>query len=786
MLFFETLKQLLTVRAAYCRSSQPLSEHSKMQPRSPAAPDDIQMSTVFEALKRRARWLILTSAVIGAVTFAILNMMAPKYRSEAELAIVAQGAASAFADPRSPSASPDLVTTRMDKEAINTHVKAMQSPELLEQIAASLHLKDRPEFNSELGPVDTLGRVLRLVGIGGPKSGESERDRVLSALRSRLQVYSAKESRFIGVRVTSIDSQLAADIANGLAENYRASIAEQGVVEVDDQQDVLRGKIDKLTPEVAAAETEVDRYRGEIDGFRGGAQNTGLNEQQMSELTGELTKAKAARGEADARAKSAREMMRLGSADALPDVQKSPLIQNLVQQRVRIERQISEQSATLLPGHPRMRQLNADLAGLKLQLKGEVAKIVDSLDKEARVAQGREDSIEKSLADIKARVVTNAPEEAKLRQLEANAKAKRTELDNLQARLESNRKKLDTRAQPVEAQIISKAQPDSVPIFPKKVQLSALMAFASLMFGTAWTVAKTLFHSARGVGTPAARSKPNPSSLRAEPVLTAQPQPKAPPKAKVQAEPQPQSQPVSPSPVREEMEAPPSPMPAPAIIATETDMTALARRIKDARSTDNGHRTILTGEAASVDASGEALELAKAIAADGQYVLVVDWSPSGKGFAGTAALDTSKGFNDLLRGEALFDEIIQRLPGSTVHAIASGKAFDDARSDIDPDQLNLILDALDEAYDQIIVAGRHDEARDLFETIEGRFDAGVLVADPPRVPPILVDASGIFLGFEVSDIDVIRFERKLAAAEPANQQAAHVVEPRIMPIARQA
>ena len=185
-----------------------------------------------------------------------------------------------------------------------------------------------------------------------------------------------------------------------------------------------------------------------------------------------------------------------------------------------------------------MRQMNADLAGLKLQIKDEVAKIVDSLDKEARVAQGREDSIEKSLADIKARVVTNAPEEAKLRQLEANAKAKRTELESLQARLESNRKKLDTRAQPVEAQIISKAQPDSVPIFPKKVQLSALMAFAALMFRTAWTVAKTLSSQCAGRrhGCCAIEAKPVDAS-RAEPVLTAQPQPKAEPQPKVQAQP---------------------------------------------------------------------------------------------------------------------------------------------------------------------------------------------------------------------------------------------------------
>ena len=67
-------------------------------------------------------------------------------------------------------------------------------------------------------------------------------------------------------------------------------------------------------------------------------------------------------------------MMKAGSADALPDVQKSPLIQNLVQQRVRLERQISELSASLLPGHPRMRQLQGDLGGLKVQLTGEIAK----------------------------------------------------------------------------------------------------------------------------------------------------------------------------------------------------------------------------------------------------------------------------------------------------------------------------------------------------------------------------------------------------------------------------
>jgi tyrosine-protein kinase Etk/Wzc len=747
-----------------------------MPSRTPASPDEIQMSSVFDALKRSARWLVLLSVLLGAATFGVLSLMAPRYQSEAELAIVAKGASSTFSDPRSMSAGPDLVTTRMDKEAINTHVRAMQSPELLEQIAKDLKLSERREFNSVLGPVDPLDAILRLVGIGGPRSGESERDRVLAAFRSRLEVYSAKESRFIGVRMTSIDSDLAARIANAIAENYRASLAEQGVSEIDDLQSVLQAKIDKLSTEVANAETGVDRYRGQIDGFSGGAQNTGLNDQQMSDLTAELTRAKAARGEAEARAQSAREMMKAGTADTLADVQKSPLIQNLVQQRIRIEREISELSATLLPGHPRMRQLNADLSGLKLQINTEISKIVAGLDKEAKVAQGREDSIKQSLADLKARVVTNAPEEAQLRQLDANARAKRTELENLQGQLEANRKRLDMRAQPVEAQIISKAQPESVPVFPKKIQLSTLMGVASLMFGTAWVVMGSLF---QGMPAQGPRRRTAADRVRAEPSLTAR-----------------QQEPL----LREMTELdkvliPEVERPAlshfrtgPLIALTfvgEEEVEALAEHLKARRPAEGGHRTLITGASEEIVPFDEAVELVQELANSGAQTILVDWSPSGDGIENMIHLDTVAGLNELLSGDARFDDIIQRLPGTAAHVVACGGASDNPDGDIDPDQLNLVLDALDEAYDHIVVVGRHDEARKLFEAIEGRFDAGITVAYPHQRPLASEKQPGTFLGFEVADIDIVHFVRREVLAPAVTQRITRATQQHV-PMARRA
>ncbi|MGH8335533.1 MAG: hypothetical protein ACRETL_01615, partial [Gammaproteobacteria bacterium] len=52
--------------------------------------------------------------------------------------------------------------------------------------------------------------------------------------------------------------------------------------------------------------------------------------------------------------------------------------------------------------------------------------------------------------------------------------------------------------------------------------------------------------------------------------------------------------------------------------------------------------------------------------------------------------------------------------------------------------------------------GDHDAVRNLFETIEGRFDAGVVVEDLDLPALTLRDPDGTFLGFEVADIQLMR------------------------------
>ncbi|MGD9783350.1 MAG: Wzz/FepE/Etk N-terminal domain-containing protein [Hyphomicrobiaceae bacterium] len=746
-----------------------------MRATSHATPDDIDITSVWGALKRSARGLILTSLAAGGLTFTALSMMAPRYLSEAQLQVVAKETANPFTSPKRESAADTAVQVRVDKEAVNTHVRALMSPDLANRIATELKLAQLPEFNSALGPVDSFDRLQRLVGLSGPRPGESERDRVLNSFFKRLEVYSPKESRFIGVRFSSIDPELAASVANALAETYRGSLAQQTVVETDEVQKALEPKIARMLEEVAAAEAAIERFKGAKDIFKGGPQKTGLNEQQLGELTAELTKAKAARSEAEARARSAAELMRAGSADALPDVQKSPLIQNLVQQRVRLEREISELSATLLPGHPRMKQLNADLDGLRRQLAGEIRKLVDSLEKEAKVAAFREGSIAKSIDEIKSQVVTASTDEVELRQLEAVAKSKRAELERLQAQFEANRARADSRVVPIEAQILSQARASSVPVFPKKGPYTALVALATLLFGIAWVVTRALLTGARSAGTNM-RRRASDRELPSGPPASPPPLPAA---ARLRDD-EPFYDRGGSDEATVTFSKPGSTVPPGPVGSTGTGtggtaeiatITKLARFIRDSAPEKGGFRTLMTGESATLIASDEAIDLAEDLTRDGLQVIIVDWSAKGKGFAASLGFEAVPGFTDLLAGTASFEDVVQGVPGSEAHLISCGAPLPEGNLEdsVDLDKLNLLLDALDEAYDHIIVVGAHDEARSLFEAIQGRFDAGVTVCDAQRRVSVLADPPGTFLGFEVTDIALIRFVRSEEKAKASQR-----------------
>ncbi len=766
-----------------------------MRARSPSLNDQIDGSALMRGVMRRVPRLVMWSFLAGAVTYAVSAMKAPSYLSETQLAIIAKGAGNPF-DQKRDGGSPDSVNVRMDKEAVNTHVRALLSPDLAGAIAKDMNLAAKVEFNSSLGSPDQLSALLRLAGIGAPRAGETEQDRVASEYFRRLEVYTPKESRFIGIRFTSNDADLAAEIANKVAETYRANLASQSMAETEQVQEVLAPKIAQLKAEVSAADQDVERFKGEANIFKGGQQATGLNEQQLGELTAELMRAKASRSEAEARLKSSREMVKSGSAEALPDVQKSPLISNLIAQRVRLERQISENAVANLPGHPVSRRLEADVAGLRRQISGEITKIADGIDKEAKIAALREDSIAKSLNEVKARVVTASPDEVKLRTLEATAKSKRGELERLEAQFEGNRVKADSRAVGVEAQIITRARPSSVPVSPKKLSNALLVSTATLLLALALVVTKGLLTGAR-------RSAPVPfqdaSHVRGDNAAgrrASDGRAQYADKANLGAGALLVADTPRLSAVSASDAGPGAMQPPPVIAITGAELAAagkvssageLGQRILKSAKGPQGFRTLIAGSSAGLPAGPEVLDVSCALADNGKAVLLIDWALLAPSIVASLGLTPDPGLAGLLDGRSTFEDTIRAVPGTDVHVITAGQRSPGSNADMqDAQKLNLLLDALDEAYEHIIIACPLEDARQLFELTDGRFDAGITLSEPKRRASVVSDASGdTFLGYEVGDIELVQFERPVASPSGSARvvrptfAAANVVSARI-------
>ena len=782
--------------------------------------DDIDILSLLSALRRNLLRLILFTLAVAAATYGLLSMMAPRYVSETQISITPKST-NPFPDAkREAGGGGDTIAPRVDKEAINTHVRALGATDLVLAVANKLQLATRPEFNPAAGDVDLMGRLLRTVGLGGVRPGQTAEDRMLETVFKQLEISAVRETRYINLRFSSVNPQLAADFANELAESYRAKLVTVPVKETEDAVAALQPKVEQLRREVLDAESAAESFRAESDQFKGGAQGTPVNDQRMAALNDELTRAEAGRAEVESRWRTARDLVQLDSADVLPEVQRSQLIQSLITQRVRLERQISEAQASLLPAHPRMRQLTADLAGLKTTLKGEIGKIVQSMEKDARTAALRSEQIVAQIDELKAKVAGTSGAEAKLRALESTAKSKRAELEALQKQLENNRTLQATRAVPIEAQIVSAARATSVPIWPKKGAWTALATIAALLLGAVSIVTSAIIGGARPAtspqaggtgGTPrrsaaggerglggvvpalagpaavsaASIAPAKAGAAGAAPVMQPADVAAAHPTASGEAKPDRIEAGAS----RRDVDAA-----APLPMATDglphpldeqeggaTDpiepLHEIAYRLVDRGGNEPGYRSLITGEDASIDCAPEAAEIVTVLASIGRLVVLVDWNLDGAGISAQLGLNDRAGLTDLIAGRVQLADVVTRLPGTDVHFIPCGQALASSEATIDADHVSGALDSLDEHYHQIVVCGGHDDAHDLFQALQGRFDCGITVAARPD-PSI---RSQVFLGFEVADIDLLRHDRlpaldasppsRLSGSRPARASA---------------
>jgi succinoglycan biosynthesis transport protein ExoP len=175
---------------------------------------ELDARALARALWRWSWLLLLLAALAGAATYAVLSRVEPLYTADASILI--EERESPLTRPREQSATP---VSDFDESAILSQVEVVKSRDVAEAVIDKLDLTRRPEFDPARRP-SILDSLLVMLGFNPHPAESSIRQRVMDSYYERVSVFPLQNSRVIGVEFEAPSSQLAAEVANTIAETF--------------------------------------------------------------------------------------------------------------------------------------------------------------------------------------------------------------------------------------------------------------------------------------------------------------------------------------------------------------------------------------------------------------------------------------------------------------------------------------------------------------------------------------------------------------------------------------
>ncbi len=639
---------------------------------------DIDLHALGGALARKRRWIIVPTvlALVGSV--AIVNLITPRYKSESRILI--DGRENVFLRPSSDRSTEERQA--LDPEAVTSQVQLVLSRDLAREIIKKNKLAERPEFDPVLQGISPLKSLAALVGIGRDPFSMTPEERVLDAYYDRLQAYAVDKSRVIVVEFQSADPDLAARVANSIADGYLVLQQNARQEQAKNASSWLAGEIESLRKKVSDAEAKVEDFRSKSSLFVG-TNNTTLSNQQMGEVNTQLNNARALKADAEAKARLIREMLQSGKPIEASEVLNSDSLRTPNQQRVALRAQLAEQSSTLLGNHPRIKELKAQLADLDNQIRDEAAKIARALENDARFAGGRVQELSVSLEQLKKQATATNGQDVQLRALDREAKAQRDLLETYLAKYReaSTRETIDTA--PTDGRIISRAIVSNMPAYPKKLPIVLIATLATLLLSSGLVVTGELLRQT----APRAVATLTPAVARREPAVDA-----------VE---------MDPAPLQPDMTAD-------AEVNELAEIGQVAESLRAAGA--SAKKVTVLGTAPEEAITLSTLTLARHLARDAR-VVVIDLAASSPTIAAVSVDASAPGLAELMQGQASFAQVITRDKLSRLHLVMAGRpGFD--HSLLQSPRVALAVDALMRAYDYVLLdaGGASDLPAELLTT----------------------------------------------------------------------
>jgi uncharacterized protein involved in exopolysaccharide biosynthesis len=610
----------------------------------------------------RKKWSILRPTIlVGLATLLAVQVITPKYQSESRIFI--EGRDNVYLRPDVDRDTSDR--NAVDQEAVTSQAQIILSRDLAQEVIKKLKLGERPEFDPTLSGVSPIKAVLGLFGLVRDPLSMTPEERVLEAYYDRLTVTPVANSRVIDIDFLSQDPELAAQVANAIADGYLVRQREATKDQAKSAGDWLSGEIETMRQKVEDAEAKVEDFRAKAN-LLVGNNNTTLSAQSLGDVNAQLAAARTQKVDAEAKAKLIRDMLHSGEPIESSDILNSELIRRLAEQRITLKAQLAEQSSTLLDDHPRIKELKAQIADLDGQIRTETETIARSFENDSKLASARMDSQVAMLDQLKNQAAGTNDQDVQLRALERDAKSQRDLLESYLAKYREATSRDSIASTPADARVVSRATVSNIPAYPKKLPTVLIATFATLVLSSGLIMTREIL-SAPVSFVPV---RPSETAFAGDGL--------APRVAGIVNEPR-WNEPSAASP---------------------SSIASVAYNLRHAGAAAG--RLAVFSAVPGLNSSQAAIKLGRILAEDSRVVLV-GLASSDTAIRGISNEPTAGGLAELAHGTASFGSIITKDRLSPLHLIISGQAVVDRIDILSAPGMVTKFNALARSYDHVLI-----------------------------------------------------------------------------------
>jgi len=424
------------------------------------------LSELINLLKRRRAIVIAGAGAMLLLALAYLAVQTPVYRATAELLIDPQALQIVGKDIVRSDSSASIDFANVDSQAL-----VMLSSGVLRQVIGDLDLERDPALTPQPG---FLARHFGKLLMPTPSQQLAQ---TMDALRRAIVIQRVENSLVFRIIVSHPNAETSADIANALAKAYfrQGNDGRRGAVERANES--LIGQITGLRTQLNDAEATIQAFRIKNNLVSTG--ETGLVvTQQLRDLYTQIGQASAELARQTARrdgVANLRENSLL--SEVLPEALTSSSIASLRAQYAQSAREAASLAQTLMPQHPRLIEVRAELAETRKLLAAELGRVRSSVQQAYRQAEANLANLQKRANELTRSQESSGVAEIRLRQLESEAEAIRAVYNAslTRARELDQQKKIETS----NSRLLSEAVAPAVAAKPP----AAIVLAAALLFG---------------------------------------------------------------------------------------------------------------------------------------------------------------------------------------------------------------------------------------------------------------------------------------------------------------